>query len=390
MGHIEHWRDTNNILAKLVDKRDIRGYATKDLILDPGEAAVLIVDGRIEDTLTQTRLKKVGGGWKGWMGRKLNVGKDIKLLLVDAKPFTLKLPVRSHTSDHIEANGKATVELQFDLNVAHKIVGMIRERPVYVTKGIIRKRQEVSDYVMLLTKEQLQERLGTEIAAKVFATVMGTYSAGQIREAATQGRLDTAAQVEMRKTLGLWGLTLQNIFVNWDLTVFDRFKAEQATSDMTQSHKLEQAARVTQAEREQRWKDQQMRLEIEKREDAQDASQLADLIKLKGQMKEQKIKEFQETELAKTRVEAERDVEVSKHSLEGYKEAQATERGHSLNMMGEMAKIFSGQQGASVPQSQHGETTSADQQTEGAKCSHCGAAVDPKWKACPECGWVKS
>ena len=111
MAAIEHWRDTNDILAKLVDKRDIRGYATKDLILDPGEAAVLIVDGRIEDTLTQTRLKRVGGGWKGWLGRKLNVGKDTKLLLVDAKPFTMELSVKSITSDHIEAAGKATVEM---------------------------------------------------------------------------------------------------------------------------------------------------------------------------------------------------------------------------------------------------------------------------------------
>ena len=385
MAHIEHWRETNNILAKLVDKRDIRGYATKDLILDPGEAAVMIVDGRIEDTLTQTRLKKVGGGWKGWMGRKLKVGKDIKLLLVDAKPFTLQLPVRSITSDHIEARGKATVELQLDLNEASKIVGMIREKPVYVTKGLLRKRQEVSDYVMLLTKEHLQERLGTEIAAKVFATVMGQFAAGQIREAATQGRLDTAAQIEMRKTLGLWGLSLQNIYVNWDLTDFDRFKAEKASEEMVLDHKLETAAKVTQAEREQKWKDQQMRLEIEKREDSQDATQLAELIKLKGQMKEQKIREFKETELAKTQVLAGRDVEVAKHSLDGYKDAQAVERSHSLNMMGEMAKIFSGQQGANVPQAHHGEA----KPDAGTKCSHCGAAVKPNWKACPECGWVK-
>ncbi len=383
MAAIEHWRDTNDILAKLVDKRDIRGYATKDLILDPGEAAVLIVDGRIEDTLTQTRLKRVGGGWKGWLGRKLNVGKDTKLLLVDAKPFTMELSVKSITSDHIEAAGKATVEMQFDLNEAHRIVGMIREKPIYVTKGLFRKHQEVSKYVMLLTKENLHTRLGTEISAKVFDTVMGQFAAAQIREAATQGRLDTAAQIEMRKTLGLWGLTLQNIYVNWDLTAFDKFKAQQATSDMTQTHKLEQAARVTDAEREQKWKDQQMRLEIEKQEDAQDAAQLGELMKLKGQMKEQKIQEYQETELAKTRVEANRDVEMSKHSLEGYKDAQATERAHSLNMMGEMSKIISGQQGASVPQSQHKPPS-------GPTCNHCGAAIKPKWKACPECGWVKS
>ncbi len=385
MGHIEHWRETNNILAKLVDKRDIRGYATKDLILDPGEAAVLIVDGRIEDTLTQTRLKKVGGGWKGWLGRKTKMGKDTKLLLVDAKPFVLKLPVKSFTSDRIEAKGGATLELQFDLNEASKIVGMIREKPIYVTKGLIRKRQEVSKYVMLLTKEQLQERLGTEIAAKVFDTVMGGFSAGQIREAATQGRLDTAAQIEMRKTLGLWGLTLQNIYVNWDPTEFDKFKAEQAAEGMVLDHKLETADKIAQAEREQKWKDEQMRMEIEKREDAQDAAQLSELVKLKGQMKDQKIKEYQQTELEKTKVEAGRDVEVAKHSLEGYKDAQATERAHSLNMMGEMAKIISGQQGASVPQSQHGEAKAEP----GNKCTHCGAKVKPKWKACPECGWVK-
>ena len=42
---IYRWRDRQNVVARLIDERDIPGYLKRDIVLNPGEAAMVIVKG---------------------------------------------------------------------------------------------------------------------------------------------------------------------------------------------------------------------------------------------------------------------------------------------------------------------------------------------------------
>ena len=67
------WRNYDGVLAKLIPKEQIKGLIKQDIIVRPGEQIVLIRNGKIEDSLTQTRLEKMGGGFGNWLKKKINI-----------------------------------------------------------------------------------------------------------------------------------------------------------------------------------------------------------------------------------------------------------------------------------------------------------------------------
>ena len=57
------WRDSPDIVARLVNADKIQTLASQQVLLKPNEACALIVDGRIGDVLTETLLKSMAGGF---------------------------------------------------------------------------------------------------------------------------------------------------------------------------------------------------------------------------------------------------------------------------------------------------------------------------------------
>ena len=89
---MEKWRDDpEEELVKIFHRSELSTFWTSniDLIIGPGETLVWIRDGKIEDIVTQTRLKNVAGGFRNWIASKSSGGKEIKMMIIDNKPFEI-------------------------------------------------------------------------------------------------------------------------------------------------------------------------------------------------------------------------------------------------------------------------------------------------------------
>ncbi len=408
------WRDLENVVARMFEKADIRGFRKQDVVLGPGEALVIIQEGKIDEVLTQTRLRSVGGGFKNWFARKTGMGKDTVFLFVDTRPFEIESPFQGSTKDYIPLKGNITIRMQINVDDAAKLLNFMREYlvPKYKQKGIIRKKEVFDGFETegrLLTREVISEKMVKEMSAKVFLPVIARHDASEFHaDTRVRKDLQTEAIVQLRKTFDLWGLVLLDLYSRFDETDFDRtrkyaakrtLEADMQDADFipvlrdnerrgelkkTQLLKAEEARDITHGKAIDRYKKETLtKMEIERLEDEQDMKAIEKMVELKERMKAQKTKEFQETELKVKELEAQKEIErarieaeKSKYDLDTYKQAQDSEREHHLKMMEQYSKVLVTTGGPAVTGGPSGTRI----------CTHCGMAIQPDWKACPHCG----
>ena len=105
MAQMEKWReDPEEELVKIFSRSELSTFWTTniDLIIGPGETLVWIRDGKIEDIVTQARLNNVAGGFRNWIASKSSGGKEVKMMIIDNKPFEIVIGADGHTKDDIE------------------------------------------------------------------------------------------------------------------------------------------------------------------------------------------------------------------------------------------------------------------------------------------------
>ena len=410
------WRDLEGTVARIFDKSEITGFRMQDLILGPGEAMVLMEDGKIGEVLTQTRLKNVGGGLKNWLARKSKSGKDIVYLFVDTRPFDVDAPFQATTKDYITLNGTMTVKMQINVNDSVKLLNFMREYlvPKYKKKGIIRKRKVFNGFDTegrSLTKDMINETILKEMGAKVISPVIGRHNASEFHgDTRVVKDIQTMAMVELRKTFGMWGLLLQDMYAQYGGTDYDRtqefvtrknleaervdavfaatnIKERERQGELykTQVRKAEEAKDISfEKARVRKVREDKDNLEKQRIQDDQDMGSLEKMIALKEKMKSQKIQEFQDTELKVRELESQKDVEMkkweaekAKFSLESFKEAEERERKHQVDMLEKYSQILGNQRGGG------GGTPP---QKRGRACVKCGKSGDEGWQSCPFCG----
>lgn len=346
----QNWReDPNEELARLINRRELSTFwkTNIDLILGPNESLVWIRDGKIEDTITQARLRNVAGGFKNWLSAKLNVGKEVYMMIVDNKPFDIQIGIEGVTGDGVMQEGVAKATLRLNYEQAARIIGVLREREIKVKKGFFRKKEVVKGHETKLTRTDIEQMVAAEAQVKVFKPLVKRYQAEQFGGKEVADRVASTAQIEMRKTLETWGMSIENIYVNWNTNAYQTWKAERAPSLWNSIAQREDEISAAQhgetltdvsadAQRERIWKDEQARLVLEQQQSHQDLSELDGLMGLKERMNQQKLarmKAESDADLAKTRVEAGAQVESAKYNLETFKDAQATESEKMLRMM---------------------------------------------------------
>jgi hypothetical protein len=415
------WRDLEGTIARMFEKGDITGFRKQDIILGPGETLILLEEGKINEIVTQTRLKDMGGGFKNWLLRKTGSGKDVVYLFVDTRPFDVDAPFEGNTKDFVKISGNITVKMQINTNDATKLLNFMREYivPKYKQKGIFRKRQVFDGFEtegQSLTRDDILEKLMKEMKAKVFDPVIGRHDASEFHgESRVVADLQTEAMISLRKTLGMWGILLQDLYASFGETDFTRAKqyaaqrevdSIKADADFHATYVKDSERRgalyktqITQAEeandirftktRERRWAEQMDHLEKERIEDGQDMATLEKMIALKEKMKEQKIKEFQEKDMKEKELDSQRDIELArieaekaKYNLETFKEAEERERAHQEKVIDKFSQ-FMGTGGPPGAGSGGGGSGGAAGDR---ICMHCGMKVQSGWKACPHCG----
>ena len=74
---VQHrWRDSPEVIARLIDKDSVKTWSSKDIVIKPNEACAIIVDGKVKDILTETVMKNQVGGFGRWLGGENGLGCD--------------------------------------------------------------------------------------------------------------------------------------------------------------------------------------------------------------------------------------------------------------------------------------------------------------------------
>jgi len=347
---MEKWRENpDEELAKIFKRSELSTFWSTNisLVIEPGETLVWIRDGQIEETVTQTRLNNVAGGFRNWIASKNSGGKDIQMLIIDNKPFEIVIGADGYTKDDLEQTGIARLTLRLNHEQANRLTGMLKEKAVKATKGFFRKREVITGYETKLTRTDIEQMMAAEARAKVFGPVIKKFESTDFGSRQLVGKVETAAQIELRKTLELWGMSLENIYVEWDRNAYQSWKSEKAPSIWEEKARREsELAEIIHSEdisdikadssRERRKKDSELESEIRTRESEQDVGELSQLMKIKEQINQQKIernKAEADSGIELEKVKAEAQVESAKYNLDTYKDAQATESEKMLRMM---------------------------------------------------------
>ena len=315
---IYRWRDKQSVIARLIAEKDISGFLKQDVVLNPGEAAMIIVRGKIEDVITQTELKDFGGGFSNWIKRLVDMESDKQLLFLVTTPVLLELPITATTKDYQTMKGTVRIRVQLSTVNAPKIVNLMEGYKV-------------------LTNSGLEKRIQAELVAMVFSNVIAKHAAEEFHgNIEIQREMEISAIVELRKTLGLWGLELLKMFTVWKEGAFDelmKYKAELELHDSEEDAYHKSLLRVIQREHEYNLKIQEYKWdlllgELIGEERVKTEQFLAELERGQAKFDEELRREYERLELAKEELKAElaSDRKELDMALDAFERVQSAKR----------------------------------------------------------------
>ena len=290
-------KDRAEDLARLIETRTLNDFwnSNINLTLGPQESAVLVRDGQIEEVLTQQKLKNVAGGFGNWLGEKLSLKSNLDLLLVDNKPFQIEIGAEGLTKDDIAQRGIAKMLLRIDHEKSNRLLGVLREKEVKRKDGFFKTKEVVAGYETYLTRSQVEQMLAEEARARVFRKVISRYEAKVLGSSSElDEEVATAARVELRKTLDLWGMSIENIYVDWSLNAFQVWRTQRAPTTWARKAALDDTAHE---------------LEHRRKMDVEDAKTKSEVVDIESESKSKKQKREIKTEDLAERSQAERDRE---------------------------------------------------------------------------------
>lgn len=448
----KNWReikdDGEEIVARVVEPSDLKGIMSEDIVIGPNEAGVIIKDGRIIDTITQTSQKNFGEGLMTRFKNKIFGSEDNRILFVDTGTIDIESRIRNTaTKDKVKQEGRCILRFQININQATKLLNLMKGNDK-------------------LTKRDLIKKIGDEITANVFSPYISQYEAEEFRNNRDEIRQDIeeAVLTDMRKTFDTWGLNLTNITTNWSISDHEKVEREIKDAELKEKRKdIDSLKKKKEIEREydvkstkeqkqfeQRdqhlehvqeldWKETKYdwhkektgveheeelknirteeamnrrldQLEAMKEEDKWDIEMAKESLELKNELNRQKMKrqkhetdqeirKYQGTDLEGKKVDAdvektkaEMEAEKAKYNMDTYQQAQDKEREHQKDMTKNMAEMMSAAK-QDVPDTlvQGADKTSANIHTSapdqrGDNCPNCDTSVKPGWGHCPECG----
>jgi|MDSW01.1.fsa_nt_gb hypothetical protein len=241
----QSWKiDLEEDLVRLIKTKELNDFWNKeiDFIVGPGESAVLVRDGRIEDVVTQKKLSGVAGGFKNWLGQNLRSKSDLDLLFVDNKPFQIDVGVDGLTKDDLAQKGIAKLTLRLEHEKSNRIIGMLREREIRRNVGFFRRKVVVDGYETAMTKSEIEQMISEEARSTIFNKIIRKYEAKDLGSSdSIDEEISTASRLELKKTLDLWGMNIENIYVSWSLNAFQVWRAQRAPTTWMKDAEMEEA-----------------------------------------------------------------------------------------------------------------------------------------------------
>jgi len=210
------WRDSPDVVARLVRADKIQTLATQQVLLKPNEACALIVDGRIGDVLTETLLKSMAGGFTRWIGDKIGVtANDRRLLFAMTGPVDLWIPFHAALKDGSPASGHMNLRVQMRKEDIPKLLNIF------------------ANNAPLLDRNALIGFIGHEVSTRCITPSMANCSGSEeLRSSEFQEMLEMHTEVEMRQTLSNLGFTFLRAYISTDKTDQEKLARLKAELDM--------------------------------------------------------------------------------------------------------------------------------------------------------------
>ena len=241
---MKQWReDPEEELARLIPTNEMTNFWSPnvDIMVNPGETAVIIREGAIVEVLTQQRMQSISGGFTNWLGEKLKVKSKFDLLMVDNKPFHVEIGAEGLTMDNVAQTGTAKLTLRLNHENSSRIIGVLREKAIKTKKGFFRKKEVISGYETVLTRSAIEQMLAEEAQAKVFKKIIAKYQAKDLGGSSEVDEdIAISSRIELNKTLETWGMNVENIFVNWSTNAYQAWKAQRAPATWAKQAQMEE------------------------------------------------------------------------------------------------------------------------------------------------------
>ena len=244
MPEMKQWRENpEEELARLIPTNEMTNFWSPnvDIVVNPGETAVIIREGAIVEVLTQQRMQSISGGFTNWLGEKLKVKSKFDLLMVDNKPFHVEIGAEGLTMDNVAQTGTAKLTLRLNHENSSRIIGVLREKAIKTKKGFFRKKEVISGYETVLTRSAIEQMLAEEAQAKVFKKIIAKYQAKDLGGSSeVDEEVGISSRIELNKTLETWGMNVENIFVNWSTNAYQAWKAQRAPATWAKQAQMEE------------------------------------------------------------------------------------------------------------------------------------------------------
>lgn len=225
-----------DVIAQWVSKDFIMKYSGffKEMVIGPGEYAVIIENGKIVDVVTQEKLKGLSGGFLQVIKNKLGGGQDLQVLIVDIRPKRIEVGFEGYTKDRVKVGGKVNALIRISPKEAVNVIKLmygptklkIPHRWFYSRKKGIKKVmknihkgkadkaiEEETDlesqemvleeglWVKELTVEDVQEKLQEELNAAIQTNVLITHESKDFHEDMSKVIEDSMKVIESLKPL---------------------------------------------------------------------------------------------------------------------------------------------------------------------------------------------
>ena len=391
------WRDSPDIVARMIDSGSIQSWSAKDIVLKPNETCVIMADGKVQDILSETVLKNYVGGFSRWLGSKIGMGsRDHKLIFAMTGPLDVLMLMNGQTADGESVKGMLNIRLQIQRDDVPKLINIFTNN---------QRELNVAFFERMYSSEVLARVVQPLIAKQENATAL--------RGADFQDALEMGMRAEMRASFDQYGITLLKAFAvinESDMEKLLAYKSQTETmmarADVVNEASLaaiERQKSVTLARilAEAEVAKAQARGQVEVALE----SELLELRKQEAEMAAQRhdMAERQEIEISGERsrmdiaMGAFEQVQAAKRARMAQQSDSVIERQVQADQVQTDMMRMAAEQGALTPEvmqtflEQQSAQKAQDSPTESnvksiATCPSCGNGVQADWKACPHCG----
>lgn len=237
-----NWRTYGkDTLASRLDRAELPGFFRKQVAVGPGEAALVLKGGKVEEKLTESGAK-VAGLWEkvlSWFG----LAKDLEVIFVDITPFDIPvfLGVRESedegksTERVLTAEEDRTTTTKDEANIV--LVGLSRDGEVIPAECRVRVRVDLDDATKFagllrgrtaLARWDVAGMVRSELLGPVLLPMIAAHNATEFRGSVSlRDQLQSQVREQLSRGLAGWGLTLEHFTIAWGLTEPERVQVEQ-------------------------------------------------------------------------------------------------------------------------------------------------------------------